>query len=629
MSGVSSIDSYISIIKNEAKQAALMVKSDPAMQRAVSSFLADSVNISAPADLLASKNQGALQVVLGAYNMSGMSTETGLLKKLLTQDPSATGSLVQSLGNTDYLHFVKAMSDRAMISMDFGDPAATSFVTGGAAASSISFNNLAWGSQNSSLTAASPAESWSYVLNDGSAGASVAAALNTALQTTATTGNPVTASYSVNSSGAIVGSSGAPAIATTTDSAGNTVYSIALAAGSTGSAIRIANVISVAAPAANASTPTTTSLDAASATSLLSGALTATGFSVTASGSTGLNIINSIDNTALSVAPRAYTSFVAMSQQPINAGSKIVSLGTAGLNLSAGQTLMSGSNVIGTIKSVDAVGNVTLTAATTASLAIGSRIDVSIGIGVTNIGTQIKTTAATTISDTTLALGSAATGIKAGQVITDGSNVVGVVKSVDAYGTVTLQANANTAVAAGDSLSFLPQITDQQIPSLLDTSNVTSIVSQYELNSYETAQGKLTPGMDSALYFTRTAPAITTVNQLMSDPTLLKVITTDLGLADTYGSLPFDQQVSLITSKVKMSDFSSPAKIQSYAERFLALTGEQAAAGSGNADPAMILLTGGTDDGTDTNTGLMSALYPGSGSSTSSISDPLLAALYA
>src|ERR1700712_1506586 len=177
MPGVSSITSYLSITRNEARQAALMVKASPAIQRAVTGFLTDTVNISSPADLLKSKNQSALQVVLGAYNMTGMSTQTGLLNKLLTQDPSAKGSLVQSLGSTSDLHFVKAMSDRAMVSMDFGDAAATSFVTGGTAASSISFNNLGWGSSDASLTAASPAKSWSYVLNNGTAAASIATAL--------------------------------------------------------------------------------------------------------------------------------------------------------------------------------------------------------------------------------------------------------------------------------------------------------------------------------------------------------------------------------------------------------------------------------------------------------------------
>ena len=98
-------------------------------------------------------------MVLGAYNMSGESGSTGLIKQLLTQDPSASGSLVRSLNDTDDLHFVKAMTDRATVALGFGDPAASSFTSGGSAASSLSFNNLAWSAADASLTAASPAES--------------------------------------------------------------------------------------------------------------------------------------------------------------------------------------------------------------------------------------------------------------------------------------------------------------------------------------------------------------------------------------------------------------------------------------------------------------------------------------
>ena len=629
MSGVSSITSYLSIVKNESKQAALMVKSDPALRRSVSAFLADSVNISAPGDLLGSKNKAALQVVLGAYNMAGMSTETGLLKKLLTQDPSAAGSLVKSLASTDDLHFVKAMTNRAMVSMDFGDSTASSFVTGGTGASSISFNNVTWGTANASLTATLPAKSWSYVLNDGTAAASVASALTTALQSTGTAASPVTASYSVDAGGAIVGSAGAPAIGTGTDSAGNTVYSLTLASSSAGAPVRIASIVSVAAPAPATSGSTTTGMTAAAATSLLAAALTATGFNITASSASGLNIINPIDNSLLSVAPRAYTSFAATSTQAITTGTRIVPLGTSGLNLSAGQTLMSGNNVIGTIKSVDRSGNVTLTAASALALQAGSRIDVSIGVGINHIGTTIAATSDSTTSALSLSLGAAAVGIKAGQVITDGSNVVGIVKSVDAQGTVTLQAGAAVAVASGDSLSFLPQITDQQIPALLDTSNVTSILSQYETNQYEAAQGKQIGGMDSALYFTRMMPSITSITQLMSNTTLLKVVTTNLGISDTYGALGYDQQLSLLTGKIKLSDFNTPAKVQHYAERFLALTGEQSASGTTGTDPALILLTGGTSLGTDPGDGLMAALYPGSSTTSADGTSGLLAALYA
>ncbi len=630
LSGLSPITAYLSIVKNEQTQVAQMVKSDSTVQRTVKAFQSDIVDINSPTDLLNPKNQAALQVVLGAYNMSGESSSTGLIKQLLTQDPSASGSLVRSLNDTDDLHFVKAMTDRATVTLDFGDPTASSFTSGGSTASSISFNNLAGGMANSSLTAASPAETFSYVLDDGSAAQSVAKALTTALQSTGTGADPVAASYSVDAGGAIIGSSGAPAVATSTDSAGNTVYSLTLATSSTGAAIRLASVVAVKAPQAAASAVPSGTISAATAVPLLSKALAAKGFNVSSSSTGSLSIINPIDNGALSLSPQSYTSFAAITPQAVSTFQNVLPLGSAGQALKAGQVLTSGGAAIGTIKSVDAAGDVTLTAPSALALAAGARIDVAIGAGIANIGTKITASTATATNTSTLALGQAGVGLKPGQVITDGSNVVGIVKSVDGAGNVTLQGNLAVPVAAGDTLGTLPHVSDTQTPALDDAGNVATILSQYETSQYETQEGQQIPGMDDALYFTRTMPTITSITQLMSDTRLLNVVTTNLGLSDTYDQLPYDQQVSLLTSKVKLSDYANPTKLHQAAEQFLALTGEQAASGGNDTDPASVLLSGGSDssDG-DVGSSLMSALYPGSDSSSSSGLDPILSALYA
>ena len=62
---------------------------------------------------------------------------------------------MRSLNDTDDLHFVKAMTDRATVALDFGDPAASSFTSGGSAASSLSFNNLAWATDAAALPSSS------------------------------------------------------------------------------------------------------------------------------------------------------------------------------------------------------------------------------------------------------------------------------------------------------------------------------------------------------------------------------------------------------------------------------------------------------------------------------------------
>ncbi len=632
ISGLSPITSYLSISKNEATEVAQYVKSTPAVQRTVSAFQADSVSITSPADLLAAKNQSALQVVLGAYNMSGESTETGLLNQLLTQDPSASNSLVRQLGSANDLDFVKAMTDRTTISLNFGDPTATAFTAGGPAASQVSVNNLYWSQPNASLTAAAPAESWSYVLNDGTGAASIAAALTTALQSTGTSASPVTGSYSVNANGTIVGAAGAPPVSISIDSAGNVDASLTLASDSSGKPIRVANVIGVGVPA-SANSPNT--LTAANATSLLASALTATGFNVVsstgASGGSGLSIVNPISNGTLSLSPTSYSSFAATAPQTVYTSQSVLQLGAAGLPLQAGQVLLSGGNEIGTIKSVDAVGNVTLTANAAVQVAKGSAISVAIGAGLSNIGAQITASAAIGTNTATLALGSAGTQVQAGQIITDGSNVLGVVKSVDASGNVTLQANLANAVAVGDTLGVVSKVSDTQTAALADSTNVSTILSNYETSQYEAQEGQQFPGMANALYFTRTMPNITSINALMSDPTLLQVVTTNLGIADTYGQLPFDEQVSVLTKDVKLSSFSNPTTLRNYAEQYLALTGEQTASGGNAIDPSLAILTGNTDGtgSTDVGASLFSALYPGSGSGANSGLIGVLGALYA
>jgi hypothetical protein len=53
-------------------------------------------------------NYKVLKVALAAYNMQDIIDQKGLLKKLLTQDPTNTSSLVQKLGKPNYVSFARA-----------------------------------------------------------------------------------------------------------------------------------------------------------------------------------------------------------------------------------------------------------------------------------------------------------------------------------------------------------------------------------------------------------------------------------------------------------------------------------------------------------------------------------------
>jgi len=141
---------------------------------------------------------------------------------------------------------------------------------------------------------------------------------------------------------------------------------------------------------------------------------------------------------------------------------------------------------------------------------------------------------------------------------------------------------------------------------------VSSIVQGYMTGQFETSEGTATPGLDNALYFTRKASGVTTLAGLMSDSTLLKVVETVSGYDPTeFGALSYDQQVHMLQNKVSMSDFSTPAKIQQYAERYLAIL--QFNPQTTTPTPTLLSLYG--SDGT--NTGILSLFTSGTSSSSS------------
>ncbi|MBE7211958.1 MAG: DUF1217 domain-containing protein [Gluconacetobacter diazotrophicus] len=179
---------------------------------------------------------------------------------------------------------------------------------------------------------------------------------------------------------------------------------------------------------------------------------------------------------------------------------------------------------------------------------------------------------------TTLVLGAAGAALLPGQNIAQNGETIGTVGRVAADGTVTLLSGSAAAVSAGASLQVLPAVSGGTTPALSDAANVAGIVRDYEYASYETRMGRQYPGMDDALYFTRSMGAVSSITQLMSNPRLLSVVTTSLGMNSYFGALDYDQQIRLLTAKVNLKTLNTPAGLQRTAEQFL-ISKSQAAAG--------------------------------------------------
>lgn len=602
VSGSSALAVYLSVIKDEQLHVAQSVKSDTQLAASVASFRASAAGLTSAAAIL--KNYTALSVITGAYNIGGQIGRTAVLKDLITQDADASNSLVRQTASTDYLHFARATSARATQTISLGDSSTLSLGASGASASSLTMQNTAWGLDTAKQTSTAPGIQWSFILNDGTAGSSIAAALtNAAAGLTGAGGTPAT--FTVSAVGTVSGSPGAPAVTTTTDSAGNTVYALALSTDAAGNTIKGVSIVSVKVAEGTAATDRTSQVGA------LTGALKAAGFNAQL-GSNGDLAILDPPGAGTNTLALSYGNAIAVATGNTLAIDGRLTLGDAGKLLTAGQILTDGTTEIGTVKSVDSLGNVTLTAPPNTSIRAGDTIEVALGVGLANVGSMQVTTSAASSGTTTLALGNAGAALRPGQIITSAGVTVGTVGTVDSHGNVTLLAGLTQAIGSGASLVVLPSVSGAPTAALADKANVDAIVNADETASYETQMGAQYPGMDDALYYTRTMGSITSIAGLMSNATLLKVVTTSLGMGDWFGGLDFDQQVSILTKKVDLKAMTSVSGIQRSAQQYLIseqssvvpkLTGLVALlAGQSQSDTSLLsLITGATS--TDDSTG--------------------------
>jgi hypothetical protein len=187
---------------------------------------------------------------------------------------------------------------------------------------------------------------------------------------------------------------------------------------------------------------------------------------------------------------------------------------------------------------------------------------------------------------------------------------------------------SSTAYRIGNAkyLAFANALHNWSPPPFATKSDVQAIVKAYQLNSFEasvspaqtSSTGTTTSnGLQKALYFTREAGSITSYTQLQSDPELLAVAVTGLGLPlDAYDNLSFAQQTALLKQKLPIADLKKPSYVQHLAEQYIVQ--QQLANGPVNTTPqAGSLLNAFT--GSDTSAGSLLTIL-GAGSNTGSTS---------
>lgn len=131
-------------------------------------------------------------------------------------------------------------------------------------------------------------------------------------------------------------------------------------------------------------------------------------------------------------------------------------------------------------------------------------------------------------------------------------------------------------------------------PPFSTAKGINAVIAGYQQNSFDTSVGTDSPSLESALYFTQNAKGLTSLYQLMSDPALLNVVTTALGIPQSFGSLSFQQQVDILKPRVDMKQFSTEAGVAKFVNKYLAMDQvNQVTSGAAASSPLTALFGGG------------------------------------
>jgi hypothetical protein len=148
----------------------------------------------------------------------------------------------------------------------------------------------------------------------------------------------------------------------------------------------------------------------------------------------------------------------------------------------------------------------------------------------------------------------------------------GLMKQVLQQGVTSSKALANTLhnpniLAFAKAFDFV----DNGASTTSSSALVADVVNRYVENSLEKSQGEQNPGVQLALYFQQHAPAVTSIYGILADKNLLTVVQTALGISPNTSAQPIDTQARLLSSRLKVSDFQDPAKLQKFIARFAAM----------------------------------------------------------
>ncbi len=531
---------------------------DSSLQSDLKTFNNAAPGITTASALLA--NTTVLNVVLTAYGMTALEGDTTVLNALLTQDPSSSTSLAQTSGNPAWQMFANAFQSMGKNGgTATASPFTTITMTSIAQGYSIAVNSAVNSNVNTFKAQAASMTSASDLLNNDTVLSIVMSTYgldtstdNNSILTALLTQDPTSSTSLARTSGSTAWQDFATAFKSLGQHRGTAVSTPFTSATISSIASKYTSVIDSGTTSAIASFKS----DAVGITSVSRLLNNSTALQVVL-GAYGLGSLASdpgVVKTLLTQDPDSSTSLAQTSGNTAwqnfaqafkawgqnNGQGAIMSTSFVASLTSQFQSNTDALVQSGIVSFKNAAGSITTASAMLANTAVLNVVTGAYGVDAANNEATLLKTLLTQDPSSASSLAKAS-GKAAWQSFADDFKVWGV---------------------NGGSVS----------PTPFTSTKITNIVADYQLRQYENSKALSDNGVGNALYFTRVMSSITTLSQLMSDPTLLKVAETVSGYdPDQFGALDYDQQVRLLSKKVDFSKLSTPKQIQQYAEQYLAL----------------------------------------------------------
>jgi hypothetical protein len=121
------------------------------------------------------------------------------------------------------------------------------------------------------------------------------------------------------------------------------------------------------------------------------------------------------------------------------------------------------------------------------------------------------------------------------------------------------------------------------LASFKQPATIAAIANAYATATWQTSQDSVTPGLSNALAFKAQAATITSVDQILGNPTMRTVVTTALGIPRQIAFQDLYAQEQAISTRLDITQFKKPAFVESFVQRYLIANAANASSSSATA----------------------------------------------